>query len=335
MILHLLIHGQRTEKQFATYALQQFSALGVCSEFVFMSSNKEFEDYELFSGVKFIDPNKEEELSLLLDSLSEYSSIVFHGLFEPWCEVVLRSVPDRVKVGWVFWGGEIYGRKDLTDKFIAPRSRFVYKIRHLLNLVRGKQESHYEVPKNIYQRVDYCMTDMKEEYEFAKEYLNAPQMKFLWYNYYSIDKTIGDLADSYCNGSNIIVGNSASIECNFFDTFSIVRSNKRRSEYNTVLLSCSTMVQPHYRPQAQGNIITGLWLGMCVYLSEKSFAYQYFKRIGIQVYSIERDLRNGFLYSPERDWKTIERNRSVLRYWYGEKEMKSRNMELVSVLEGE
>ena len=108
-----------------------------------------------------------------------------------------------------------------------------------------------------------------------------------------------------------------------------------RSEYNTVLLSCSTMVQPHYRPQAQGNIITGLWLGMCVYLSEKSFAYQYFKRIGIQVYSIERDLRNGFLYSPERDWKTIERNRSVLRYWYGEKEMKSRNMELVSVLEGE
>ena len=119
----------------------------------------------------------------------------------------------------------------------------------------------------------------------------------------------------------------------FGDSFVPLADYLPRSEYNKVLLSCSTMIQPHYRPQAQGNIITGIWLGMCVYLSEKNFAYQYFKRIGVQVFSIERDLRNGSASCLEMDSKTVEMNRSVLRYWYGKEEMKSRILDLVSVLE--
>ena len=373
MILHFLIHGQKTEKQFATYALLQFSAPEMNSEFVVMSFDKKAKDDILYQNVRIVNPHVKEEMDSLLKSLSDYSAIILHGAFEPWCEVILRNVPESVKVAWVFWGGEIYGRQELTNAFLAPRSKMVLWIRNVLQGIRKKRVKHYEIPKSLYKRVNYCLTDMEEEYEFAKEYLDVPEMKYHRYNYYSVEETLGDLSEDCCYGGNIIIGNSASIECNFLDAFPVVRRIKRkdssvivplgygdpwvrnlvlkfgviyfgdsfvplidympRSEYNKVLLSCSSMIQPHYRPQAQGNIITGLWLGMRVYLSERSFAYQYFKRIGVSVYSIEHDLKHGSVSCEPVDSKVLDNNRRMLKYWYGKEAMRSRILDLVSVLE--
>lgn len=93
------------------------------------------------------------------------------------------------------------------------------------------------------------------------------------------------------------------------------------------------MIMAHYYPQAQGNIITGLWLGMKVYLSNKNMTYHYFKRIGCYVYSIENDLKrsNKELYEPETEEK-IRHNRQILSYWYSKENMKKRNSELVNLL---
>lgn len=373
MILHFLIHSQGTEKQFAAYVLQQFSDPEMCSDFVVMSSDDEVMDYDSYPRVRIVNPEHEDEMVSLVDSLSSYSAIIFHGLFEPWCEAVLQRAPESIKIAWVCWGGEIYGRRDLVNSYLAPRSRAIGGIRNTLKGIRGKRETHYEIPKNLYQRIDYCLTDMEEEYAFVKEYLDNPRMKFHWYNYYSIEKTLGELADHCCSGDNIILGNSATIECNYFDALPIIKRHLRddssvivplgygapwvrnlvlkygryvlgdrfdplvafmsRGDYNKALLSCSTMVQPHFRPQAQGNIITGLWLGMSVFLSEKNLAYQYFKRIGVELYSIEKDLDKSLKSCLPMNEASVEKNRSVLSHWYGKNEMRSRIIDLVSVLE--
>lgn len=87
-----------------------------------------------------------------------------------------------------------------------------------------------------------------------------------------------------------------------------------REEYNALMLSCSTMIIGYWEPAGQGNIITALWLGMRVYLSEKSIAYNFFKRIGAQIYSIESDLKQ-YQFTPLSEEIRAE-NRNVLTEWY-------------------
>ena len=374
MILHLLIYSEGTERQFAAYVLKQFSAPEMCSHFVIMSSIKSIDDYKENHNVKVVNPCNQVEMELFVNTLPDYSAIIFHGLFEPWCETVLLRVPERVKVAWVFWGGEIYGRRDLADSYLGPWTKRVFRVRNLLKGIKKKSLCSFELPKDLYQRVDYCLTDMEEEFKFAQDYLNAPGMKFLWYNYYSIEETLGELKESCCDGDSVIVGNSATIECNFFDCLSDIRNICRgdakvvvplgygalwvrnlvvkigkaclgdcfvpltsfltRKDYNSILLSCSAMVQPHYRPQAQGNIITGLWLGMRVFLSERNLAYRYFNRIGVRVFSIERDLNNKTIRHQKLSTDIVDSNRAILSHWYGKGKMRSRLLHLVSVLNG-
>lgn len=87
-----------------------------------------------------------------------------------------------------------------------------------------------------------------------------------------------------------------------------------RNEYNALMLSCSTMIIGYWEPAGQGNIITALWLGMRVYLSEKSMAYNFFKRIGAQIYSIESDLKR-YQFTPLSE-DVRDENRRVLTKWF-------------------
>ena len=370
MILHFL-----SDDKFSDYVISQFSGTEMCSEFVLMSGLEVTRCFQNVDKVVRVNPNDVEDIARLVGSLGHYSAVVLHGLFFPWCETVLRNVPNDVKVAWVFWGGEIYGRKDLKTTFLAPKTKFVFHVREMKNILQRKQrvEAAYELPKELFQRINYCLTDIEEEYDFAVRYLSVMTMNYHWYNYYSIEETIGSLRDYFCEGKNIIIGNSCTIENNFFDIFReldnvqlsdreimiplsygtpwlrnlIQRLGRKqfgdcfiplvdfmpREQYNRMMLACSTMIQPHYRAQAQGNIITVLWLGMRVYLSEKNIAYSYFKRIGVRVFSIETDLKkdNPKAFAP-LSTEEVQHNRSILESWYSKDVMRSNNVELMKLL---
>lgn len=366
MILHLL-----TNEQFTDYAVAQFSAPEMQSEFVLIPSNHEDWKMKLVDRCTIIEQNSP-EFEALLNRLDQYSGIILHGMFWPnWQKPILDRTPKNIKVAWMFWGGEIYGQPDITSTFLAPITNFVSRLRSIKK--RTKSVAPQEDTLDLYQHIDYCLTDMREEYEYAKNYTGA-SFEHIWYNYYSIEETIGSLKDKQCKGGNILIGNSASIKNNHLDVlwqlwkFGLLRSlqdrkvimplsyggpwvhnlvkkvgtfvlGKRlqvldtyipREEYNALMLSCSTLILGYWEPAAQGNIITGLWLGMRVYLSERSFAYQYFKRIGCAVYSIEKDLKQ-YGYTPMAQ-KDVEQNRAVLLQWYAKENMHKRNLEIVKAL---
>lgn len=365
MILHLL-----TDEKFSNYAIKQFEGDSMSSKFVVISQTE---------GLKHIDRNTQDKIILinpdsdsfysLIENLDEYKAIILHGLFWPWQEKVLCSVPDNVKVGWVFWGGDIYGRQDLKDTFFSPSSIILNKVHKAISFLKGRKEVNgYEIPKELLSRIDYCLTDVAEDYEYASNYI---EKKFaeLWYNYYSIEETIGDLKDSICSGENILIGNSATLECNHIKgLFAIKKSKPKESkiiaplsygypwvrqyiskignilfsdkfiplkefmpleEYNKTILSCSAVVMPHYRPQAFGNIITALWLGCRVYMSEKNNLFTFFKRIGCVVFSIESERINC---TPVTDTER-NLNRAILSAYYSYDRMKQKNIELVKELE--
>lgn len=369
MILHLL-----TDDKFTDYAIQQFSAPEMKSNFVLIPSNNMMEHVKLIDKCTII-RQQSPEFETLLNSLAQYTGIIFHGLFwGQWQTPILQHVPNNVKVAWMYWGGEIYSRHEFNNQFLAPITKVFYFLHN------GKQKTNgdtsWEIPLELYKHVDYCLSDEEEEYILANK-LTGGDFKFLWYNYYSIEETIGLLTDKQCHGSNVMIGNSAAVKNNHLDVLwtlqkrGLVRRLRKnkvitplsygdpwvrnlvlkigrwlfdkrmetlveyipREEYNALMLSCSTMIMGYTQPAAQGNIITGLWLGMRVYLSERSIAYNYFKRIGCKIYSIEHDLnrKNPDVFAPMSQ-EDIDTNRAVLRKWYSKEEMHKRNLEIVKAL---
>ena len=348
MILHLL-----TDEKFTDYAIQQFSAPEMKSEFVLIPYNQTMGLVKLIDKCKVITfPSP--EFKELLESLGKYTGIIIHGMFCPrWQELILKWAPQGVKVAWVFWGGEIYLRPEITDTRYGTITRFMERV-HSIVRYNGSKPSLYILPFKLFQRIDYCLTGEQEEYEYAKQFLNHPTLKHLWYTYYDMNATIGALKSETCNGNNVIVGNSATIECNYFDVIPKLRKylqkNQKvilplsygtpwimnavtkyanfwlgkhswvlsefmeREKYNRILQSCSTMIMAQYIPQAQGNILTGLWLGMRVYLSEKSIAYRFFKRLGFVVFSFESEFKK-YRYTPLTE-EEFAQNRKVLTEWY-------------------
>lgn len=348
MILHLV-----TDEKFTDYAINQFSQLSIPSEFVLIPSNHETWIMKQTDRCTIIEQHSP-KFDDLLKRLGEYTGVVFHGMFwSDWQVPILKHIPSHVKVAWVFWGGEVYFRSDIKDTRYAPITKFVLRTRSLARPEK-KVGFSYDLPYEVYQRIDYCLTDEYEEYEYAKNVLKSPQMKHLWYSYYDINETLGSLKGERCNGNNVIVGNSATIECNYFDVIpqlrrylkkdqkvvlplsygspwvknAVTRYSKfwlgndamcllefmEREDYNRILQSCSTMIMAHYNPQAQGNILTGLWLGMRVYLSERSIAYKFFKRLGFVVFSFESEFKR-YKYMPLSESER-EMNRQVLIEWY-------------------
>jgi hypothetical protein len=89
----------------------------------------------------------------------------------------------------------------------------------------------------------------------------------------------------------------------------------------------------HYRQQALGNIITALWLGAKVYLSERSIICTYLKRLNINVFTIETDLdiSNTFCLQPLHS-DLIEENRNILKKEYGKEAQQKHLEKLVATL---
>lgn len=348
MVLHIL-----SDDKFTDYAIKQFQAEEMQSEMVVIPSGAGHL-FTICDKVRVISYPSSQFIELL-SNLGNYSGIILHGIFWKYCEDIIIATPQNVKIAWYFWGGELYSRPDVLGQFLAPLTKFLYK----LHVLRKRKFSSvvWRLPLNLFQRIDYCLSDEEEEFFFAKQYIGS-KIKYLWYSCYSLEETVGSLIDKYSSGSNIMLCNSAALESNVFDA--ILRLHKPsyrkkikdqnvimplsygslwiknlmlrigskcfrhfipivdfipREEYNRILLNCSTIILPYYSPAAQGNIITALWLGMRVYLSGKSISYNYFKRLGVYIYSFETDfVEFGFSMLSNDE---VEHNREILRKEYG------------------
>ncbi len=364
MILHLLF-----DSQFADYVIEQFEAEEMQSDFVLVTSTQDMKHFKRIDAVRIVNPIILSEMELLLQDISQYNSVIFHGLFYSWQEWLLNQWPKNVKMAWVCWGGEIYGQPDIRTTFLKPLSRCVNR----LHRMRRPDEWEDDLfPRDLFRRANYCLTNVEAEYECAKQYLGT-DIQHLPYNYYSIDETLGSLKDARCIGKNIFLGNSATIENNHLETLLRLKRvgigdkkiiiplsygspwvrnmckkvgqllfGKRfcpllnfmpREEYNATMLDCAVMIQAHLREQAHGNIVTGLWLGMRVYLSEKGIDYQHFKSLGVHVFSIERNLTrdNQNALSPLTE-EEIAYNRQVLLKAYGKEGIQFDLLKIVRVL---
>ena len=66
-------------------------------------------------------------------------------------------------------------------------------------------------------------------------------------------------------------------------------------DYNEYLEQCGIVIMNHYRQQAVGNVLSMLWIGAKVFLDERNTLYHYLNRIGVIIFSIQKDLTKNNL----------------------------------------
>ena len=183
---------------------------------------------------------------------------------------------------------------------------------------------------DAYKRIDVCACPPKGDYDLLKQYsfTNAKWQWYNFYPVDNIvnETNLGDTI----SGNNILVGNSGAITNNHVEAFKllsqfelddrsvitpltygdainikhVINQGKKIlsenfspvlgflpiSEYNYVIKECSIAIMPHLRQQAIGNLIILLYLGAKIYLYEQNTLFDYFKNLGLILFSIEKDL---------------------------------------------
>ncbi|MBN1386946.1 MAG: TDP-N-acetylfucosamine:lipid II N-acetylfucosaminyltransferase [Bacteroidales bacterium] len=194
---------------------------------------------------------------------------------------------------------------------------------------------------------------------FRERNLISEKCRHIPFAYYPLEFIMQGNESATVNGNNILLGNSASFTNNHLEALDILRrmdtgirkivaplsyGNSRYAdyiqdkgtellgenfiplrkfmplnEYTSIIRGCGITIMNHYRQQAEGNILTMLWLGSKVYLNESNTFYQYLKRVGAVIFSMEKDFSEGNLSALENlSHNEIKHNRDILKKEIGE-----------------
>ncbi|MGL1902747.1 MAG: TDP-N-acetylfucosamine:lipid II N-acetylfucosaminyltransferase [Fibrobacterales bacterium] len=243
---------------------------------------------------------------------------------------------------WRYTPLQVFSRKAkrLSDTLLKPITR------------KKQQKLSLGELKEIVQRMNYIGSFIDEDIERIKQYITITAKPFR-FSYSDIEQITTGSNDRTALGTNIFLGNSATYSNNHLETFSILSTlnlNGKKiicplsygdaqykkiilhkgaellgqsfspltsfmtlEEYNEILLGCPIAIMGHYRQQAVTNMVSLLWFGCKLYLSNKNPCFDYFKRIGLVLCSIEYDLTPAnTLWDTPLSEGEITTNRNIL-----------------------
>jgi dTDP-N-acetylfucosamine:lipid II N-acetylfucosaminyltransferase len=213
--------------------------------------------------------------------------------------------------------------------------------------------------KKAMRRTDFFSSPFPEDFDLLRAYFKDefhPIYTRVFYG--SVERTYVPGAE-WVYGENILVGNSATATNNHLEVFAMLagmdlgdqkivvplsygvdeyrdaildrgkRLFGRRfqpitefmplQQYNNLIAQCSVVVMGHKRQQGGGNTATMLYKGAKVFLEEVNTVYQYFRKRGGYVYTLD-DLKKGGVraFSPLTE-EQKSKNREVVENYYSTK----------------
>lgn len=210
---------------FGNHVVEQFRNYKDVTRIVLVTYNsKSIHDVRNFPEEDIIVHGSREYMDLIAHLADDYNAVIMHGLFSPIQYDIVRKLPASVKLAWVLWGAEIYTRKDVYTSYLAPFTRFIYRLKQSKDVLSNHREKKNEVPMDVLKRVDFLMGSSLELFEEVKAYIGSPNMKHLQYSYFTLERLIGDdLLDKTVNGRNILLGNSATPDNNHLDAMLLLK----------------------------------------------------------------------------------------------------------------
>jgi hypothetical protein len=365
MILHLVC-----DEKFIDYAINLFGEVApLQNEFLAVIPHEGYRFmYIKQTGKLNTFVSSEAGMNELVNKLAQYDAIIFHSLFPDFFHKVLDKINNSsIKLVWLFWGGEFYEHPAIRMGYQGQLTHSTYQksffFRKILSKIKQGLKKQYQQPDIISsaRKMTHIVTAFPEDYDTVCKVWQC-NAQWMWWNYYSIEETVGTLIDKETNGADIFLGNSATLPNNHIEVLSVLQrmnlgqrkvfiplsyGNPRyakfvttearnrlginsmpllkfleRDEYNKIILGCSVVIMNHYRQQAVGNIVTALWLGAKIYMSEKSPVYRHFTKLGAKIYTVEADLNpenpDAFTALTRQE---KENNRKVIYQEYSRKNM--------------
>lgn len=265
--------------------------------------------------------------------------IILHGLFDIYSIFPLIFQPWILKkCYWVIWGGDLYSH--VTDPQ-TPKW-------HIVDFLK----------KIIIPRIGHIVTHIKGDYELAQKWYGA---KGQWHDCFmypsNVFKKSGTTPAPH-QGTNILLGNSATPTNNhmnafqklrpyanediriycplsygdneyaneieevgsriFGDKFIAIREFMPHEKYLDILAKIDIGIFNHSRQQAVGNISTLLGLGKAVFINRNVTTFSMLKSLGVEIFDIE-DLAIPLDFDTE---KLAQRNIKIISAVFTEKNLK-------------
>lgn len=220
-------------------------------------------------------------------------------------------------------------------------------------LYKSKQSERRAIrlQRQVFERVDYISTVLPIECDMLRKSTGTRAQYFPFQ--YSSRKKTQDVPQMSKNADSILVGNSATMTNNHLDILSlleqrgitnviqmplsygdkyyaeyliqVIESNKmkinvildfiEKGEYASFLTHCKALVLGCIRQQALGNIIMMLSQGGKVFLYKDSMDYQYLKKEGFVVFTIEQDLTDENINAPLTESEIAINRKRIADLW--------------------
>lgn len=163
-----------------------------------------------------------------IDNLS-FDVLVVHYMHD-YKVIAVNRIKKNVKIVWLSWGGDIretkrYGKniymphtKQVIDKIYSPlKKKIRIKLRNFYYFLLTGFFPGAAFKKAV-EKVDFCGTVIADEFDILKNELDTFRATAVPFSYGSIEDNVKHIGpEKYCDGRNIIIGNSIDAASNHFD----------------------------------------------------------------------------------------------------------------------
>jgi hypothetical protein len=237
------------------------------------------------------------------------------------------------------------------------RSAFRYMKDALKSVFSSSKRHDVVDKSSLIKRVDYFSAPIPEDYQLLKSALGQQfRAEYAQLNYGSVEGVFVR-GGCGAGGGDILLGNSATATNNHLEmleklslidlgnrkvlaplsygspeygdeiekhgrrllgrNFFPIRNYMPLDEYNQLITSCSIVIMNHRRQQALGNIGAMLCRGAKVFLDEDNVVYQFFKRKGAYVFSVNEIVERGIEAFASLSDSEKKRNIEVINEVWG------------------
>jgi hypothetical protein len=231
----------------------------------------------------------------------DWRGATLNGLAFETAAATLPVLPRDLSLAWYVWGYEAYGHwPALRDRQFLPLTR------RLVSPQPFAQES--PAVRSLLGRLDFCVTIFPEEYELFRQCGLPGSVQFHLGSVALLEDHVDLSTDAESPGSDIQLGNSASLTNNHLDALGalagldlgerrvfvpltygdpryrdmIIQAGRAllgerlvplvefvpQPEYRATMQRCGVVVMAHVRQQAWGNIVTALWRGSRLFMND-------------------------------------------------------------------
>lgn len=281
----------------------------------------------------------EHYLSLMIE-INRADKVIVHSLFDFKVILLLFFMPWSLKkCYWIMWGGDLYTYKlgnrnlkwrvkeffrkpviknfgffsttvpgdfDLVVSWYNSKSKFIHNLMYPSHLYRSLEHTENQHKSKVYIQVGNSADPTNKHHEVLK-YIS--DLKLDGYKIFCpLSYGSSSHRDSVIQYGKDLLG----------DKFIPMTNYMEFSEYNKYMSSIDIAIFNHDRQQAMGNMIGLLSLGKKVVLKRTTTSYNFFKSLGLKVYSLD-DKGVMALLTKDEKMQNIE----IMRTHFSPEKLKS------------